>query len=45
MFIIEFGAGAVRAEAASHGGSGSNKMMQLLVAPAPQHWLFKCFEK
>jgi hypothetical protein len=32
-------AGAVGAGAASRYGSGSDQMMRLLAAPAPQHWL------
>jgi hypothetical protein len=33
--IVGAGAGA---RAASRYGSGSDQMMQLLAAPAPQHW-------
>jgi hypothetical protein len=43
MFSIEFR--AVGAGAVSHCGSGSNKLMRLLTAPAPQHWFFKCLAK
>jgi hypothetical protein len=40
MLNIKLLAGAVGAEAASRYGfgSGSAKMMWLLVSPAPQHW-------
>jgi hypothetical protein len=34
-------AGAVGAGAASRYGSGSDQMMRLLAAPAPQHWSSK----
>jgi hypothetical protein len=37
MFNTIFEAGAVGAGAASRYGSGSDQMMRLLVAPAPQH--------
>jgi hypothetical protein len=36
MFISIVGAGA--AGTASRYGSGSDQMMRLLAAPAPQHW-------
>jgi hypothetical protein len=40
MFNTIVGAGAVGAGAASRYGSssGSDQMMRLLAAPAPQHW-------
>jgi hypothetical protein len=39
MFNTIVGAGSVRAGAASRYGSGSDQMMRLLAAPAPQHWV------
>jgi hypothetical protein len=39
MFNTIVGAGAVGAEALSRYGSGSDQMMRLLAALAPQHWL------
>jgi hypothetical protein len=38
MFNTIVGAGAVEAGAALRYGSGSDQMMRLLAAPAPQHW-------
>jgi hypothetical protein len=44
MFNTIVGAGAVGAGAgaASRYGSGSDQMMRLLAAPAPQHWFQVC---
>jgi hypothetical protein len=39
MFNTIAETGAVVAGAASRYGSGSDQKMQLLAAPAPQHWL------
>jgi hypothetical protein len=36
--MINTGAGAVGAGAASRYGSGSDQKMRLLASPAPQHW-------
>jgi hypothetical protein len=38
MFNTIVGVGAVGGGAASPYGSGSDQMMWLLLAPAPQHW-------
>jgi hypothetical protein len=38
MFNTIVGVGAVGGGAASPYGSGSDQMMRLLLAPAPQHW-------
>jgi hypothetical protein len=38
--IVGVRAVGARARAASRDGSGSDHMMQLPAAPAPQHWLF-----
>jgi hypothetical protein len=43
MLNITFG--AVAAGAASRYGFGSTKMMQVLAAPAPQHWLYRALKK
>jgi hypothetical protein len=38
MFITIVGTGAIGAGAASRYGSGSDQMMRLFAAPAPQYW-------